>query len=92
MSSRQRPFTITRKLVEYLLAASVNVALALRYPGVGTPEYPVNSRTGKRVFLEINPRIQVEHTVTEETTNPEIVHIKLLRSSLATLAPLGHPS
>ncbi|KZP10347.1 hypothetical protein FIBSPDRAFT_218435 [Athelia psychrophila] len=40
------------------------MALALRYQGVGTCEYLVNSRTGKRVFLEISPRIQVEHTIT----------------------------
>ncbi|KZP19670.1 hypothetical protein FIBSPDRAFT_862369 [Athelia psychrophila] len=31
------------------------MALALRYPGVGTSGYLINSRTGKRVFLEINP-------------------------------------
>ncbi|KZP05627.1 hypothetical protein FIBSPDRAFT_1053981 [Athelia psychrophila] len=41
------PFTITRNPVEYPLAASVNMALALRYQGVGTTEYLVNSRTGK---------------------------------------------
>ncbi|KZP10363.1 hypothetical protein FIBSPDRAFT_963170 [Athelia psychrophila] len=37
----------------------------LEIPGVDTLEYLVNSCTGKWVFLEINPRIQVEHTVTD---------------------------
>ncbi|KZP05157.1 hypothetical protein FIBSPDRAFT_361368 [Athelia psychrophila] len=38
---------MTRNLVEYPLAAGVNMALALRCQGVGTPEYLVNSCTGK---------------------------------------------
>ncbi|KZP09284.1 hypothetical protein FIBSPDRAFT_938564 [Athelia psychrophila] len=89
---RRAPFTITRNLVEYLLAASVDMAPALRYPGVSTFEYLVNSRTGNWVFLEINPRVQVEHTATGETTNFEIAHIQLLhlRSSLAAPASLSH--
>ncbi|KZP02664.1 hypothetical protein FIBSPDRAFT_905638, partial [Athelia psychrophila] len=61
-TAAQRRF---QNVVELLAASeSVNMALALRYQGVGTCEYLVNSRTGKRVFLEINPRIQVEHTIT----------------------------
>ncbi|KZP17462.1 carboxylase:pyruvate/acetyl-coa/propionyl-CoA [Athelia psychrophila] len=83
------PSTIPRNLVKPLLAASVKMARALRYQGVGTFEYLVNSHTGQWVFLEINPRIQVEHTVTEEITNQDLVRIQLLLSSSATLAALG---
>ncbi|KZP02921.1 hypothetical protein FIBSPDRAFT_905421, partial [Athelia psychrophila] len=53
--ARTAPFTITRNLVEYLLAASVDMAPALRYPGVDMFEYLVNSRTGNWVFLATNP-------------------------------------
>ncbi|KZP12838.1 hypothetical protein FIBSPDRAFT_148493 [Athelia psychrophila] len=48
----ERPSPSPGNPVEYLLAPSVNMALAWRYQGVGTFEYLVNSRTGKQVFLE----------------------------------------
>ncbi|KZP17607.1 hypothetical protein FIBSPDRAFT_894184 [Athelia psychrophila] len=55
--------------------------------GTGTFEYLANSQTAQWVSLEINPRIQVEHTATEELTNLDLVRVQLLFSS-ATLAPL----
>ncbi|KZP24320.1 hypothetical protein FIBSPDRAFT_889020 [Athelia psychrophila] len=45
------------------LDALIQMARVLRYQGVGTLAYPVNSHTGERVFLEINPRMQVEYGV-----------------------------
>lgn len=58
------PSTLSRKLIKPLLSASVEMARHLRYKGLGTFEYLVNTKNGDYVFLEINPRIQVEHTVT----------------------------
>ncbi|KZP24352.1 hypothetical protein FIBSPDRAFT_856971 [Athelia psychrophila] len=49
-----------RNLVESLLAASTEMARALRYQGAATfeyLEYLVNSHTGEWLFIEINPRI-----------------------------------
>ncbi|KZP27934.1 glutathione synthetase ATP-binding domain-like protein [Athelia psychrophila] len=62
-----------RNIVDLLLAASMKIARALRYQGVGTFEYLVNSHTGQRVFLEINPRVQVGHTATEDIINLDLL-------------------
>ncbi|KZP28769.1 hypothetical protein FIBSPDRAFT_994338 [Athelia psychrophila] len=64
------------------------VARSLRYQGMDTFEYIVNSHTGRWVFLGINPCIQVEHMVTEEITNLDIVRMQLHLSNSATLTSL----
>ncbi len=57
------------------------------YTGLATVEFLV---TGSRfVFLEVNPRIQVEHTVTEEVTGLDLVELMLRITGGATLADLG---
>ncbi|KZP22872.1 hypothetical protein FIBSPDRAFT_859101 [Athelia psychrophila] len=53
-----------RNLVEPAVAISTKIARVLRYQGVGTFEYLVNSHPDKWVFLQINPRIQIKHTIT----------------------------
>ncbi|KZP08367.1 hypothetical protein FIBSPDRAFT_939054 [Athelia psychrophila] len=58
------PSTIPWNLVELLLAVSVKMARGLRYQCMGTFEYLVNSHIDQWAFLEINPCIQGEHTVT----------------------------
>ena len=47
------------------------------------------TRTGEHVFIEMNPRIQVEHTVTEETTDVDLVRTQLLVAEGARLHELG---
>jgi pyruvate carboxylase len=47
---------------------------------------------GEHFFLEVNPRIQVEHTVTEEITGVDLVQAQVLIAGGATLAELGLPS
>ncbi|KAJ2932220.1 hypothetical protein H1R20_g4871, partial [Candolleomyces eurysporus] len=58
------PSRLPRSGVQPLINASLSLATELWYKGLGTFEFLVNSKTGEWVFLEINPRVQVEHTVT----------------------------
>ncbi|KAF8055292.1 carboxylase:pyruvate/acetyl-coa/propionyl-CoA [Lyophyllum atratum] len=76
------PSRLPRSVIESLLQSSLKMAAHLNYRGLGTFEYLVNSQTSDWVFLEINPRVQVEHTVTEE-----IMHIDLVRTQLLLFTP-----
>lgn len=49
----------------------------IRYRSLGTFEFLVNPSTGEFFFLEINPRLQVEHTITESICSLDIVKIQL---------------
>ncbi|TFK28522.1 carboxylase:pyruvate/acetyl-coa/propionyl-CoA [Coprinopsis marcescibilis] len=75
------PSRLSREMVAPLLEASLKIARHLKYHGLGTFEYLMDSKTGNWVFLEINPRVQVEHTITEE-----IVDIDLVRAQLQLFA------
>jgi pyruvate carboxylase len=71
---------------------AVAFAKALNYVNAGTVEFLVDTageRAGQHVFIEMNPRIQVEHTVTEEVTDVDLVQAQLRIASGETLADLG---
>ena len=51
-----------------LTDAAVRLGTAANYRGAGTVEFLMDADTDKFYFIEVNPRIQVEHTVTEEVT------------------------
>ena len=71
---------------------AVKFAKALNYVNAGTVEFLVDTvgeRAGQHVFIEMNPRIQVEHTVTEEVTDVDLVQAQLRIASGETLADLG---
>ncbi|MGN6550303.1 MAG: pyruvate carboxylase, partial [Pararhizobium sp.] len=53
------------------------IAAATDYVGAGTVEFLMDVDTGKFYFIEVNPRIQVEHTVTEEVTGIDIVKAQI---------------
>ncbi|KDQ60049.1 hypothetical protein JAAARDRAFT_32422 [Jaapia argillacea MUCL 33604] len=74
------PSTLPQTKTSPLLEASLKMATHLKYKGLGTFEYLVNAYSNEWVFLEINPRVQVEHTVTEEITNVDLVRTQLLLS------------
>ncbi|KAG9307072.1 hypothetical protein G9A89_016900 [Geosiphon pyriformis] len=55
-----------------ILADAIKLAKAVNYRNAGTAEFLVDQQD-KHYFIEINPRIQVEHTITEEITGIDIV-------------------
>ena len=71
-----------------LLDDAVGFASSINYTNAGTVEFLVD-RAGRYVFIEMNPRIQVEHTVTEEVTDVDLVESQLLVAGGSTLPELG---
>jgi pyruvate carboxylase len=79
---------LPRHLREKLWADAVTFAAALGYRNAGTVEFLVGP-DGRYVFIEMNPRIQVEHTVTEEVTDIDLVQAQLQVAAGATLGDLN---
>ncbi|MGK5171611.1 pyruvate carboxylase [Geodermatophilus sp. CPCC 205761] len=75
-------------LRERICADAVAFARAIGYVNAGTVEFLLDPQ-GRHVFIEMNPRIQVEHTVTEEVTDVDLVQAQLRIASGETLADLG---
>ena len=65
------PF-ISESTYQEILSSAKAICQAADYVGAGTVEYLL-SRDGKLSFLEVNTRLQVEHPVTEATTNVDLV-------------------
>ena len=71
---------------------AVTFARSIGYVNAGTVEFLVDTvgeRVGQHVFIEMNPRIQVEHTVTEEVTDVDLVSSQMRIAAEETLADLG---
>ncbi len=66
--------------------AALKLARAANYQSAGTAEFLMDMNTGAFYFIEVNPRIQVEHTVTEEVTGVDVVKAQL---SVAEGAEIG---
>ncbi len=60
-----------------LCSAALRIGRATEYVGAGTVEFLLDAETGKFYFIEVNPRIQVEHTVTEVVTGLDIVKAQI---------------
>jgi pyruvate carboxylase len=60
-----------------LCGYALKIANETSYIGAGTVEFLMDVNTGKFYFIEVNPRIQVEHTVTEEVTGIDIVKAQI---------------
>lgn len=76
-------------LVKKAADAAVRIMKAIRYQSLGTVEFLVNEQLGEFYFLEINPRIQVEHTITESITGVDLVQSQLLIAQGYSLTQLG---
>ena len=78
---------------QQLLDAAITLGKACAYKGLGTVEFLLEvdqqGNAGEFFFIETNPRIQVEHTVTEEVTGLDLVSIQLRIAGGETLADLG---
>lgn len=64
---------LTPEMRETVGAMAIRAAKSIFYTSVGTVEFLLDVKTGKFYFMEINPRIQVEHTVTEMVTSIDLV-------------------
>ncbi|WP_458315521.1 pyruvate carboxylase [Mycolicibacterium brisbanense] len=73
---------------ERICADAVALARQINYSCAGTIEFLLDER-GHHVFIECNPRIQVEHTVTEEITDVDLVSSQLRIASGESLEDLG---
>jgi pyruvate carboxylase len=58
--------------------SAVQIGREVGYYNAGTVEFLLDTDTGKHYFIEVNPRIQVEHTVTEVVTGVDVVRSQLL--------------
>src|SRR5215212_1975317 len=76
------------ELRERLCDDAVRFGRAVGYRNAGTVEFLVGE-DGEYAFIEMNPRVQVEHTVTEETTDVDIVHAQLRIAGGEALGDLG---
>ncbi|MBQ2698248.1 MAG: pyruvate carboxylase, partial [Clostridia bacterium] len=81
-------FSVPEEIRQRLYDDAVKIAKAVNYVNAGTVEFLVDQASGKHYFIEMNPRIQVEHTVTEMVTGIDIVRAQIL---IAAGAPLSHP-
>ncbi|MDH6289056.1 pyruvate carboxylase [Rhodococcus sp. NM-2] len=79
---------LSEELRAKICADAVAFAKEINYSCAGTVEFLLDTR-GNHVFIEMNPRIQVEHTVTEEVTDVDLVQSQLRIASGETLADLG---
>ncbi len=80
-------WSVPQETVEALRRDAVKIAKSVGYVSAGTVEFLVD-KSGSYYFIEMNPRIQVEHTVTEVVTGIDIVRSQIL---IAAGYPLSHP-
>ncbi len=75
-------------LRDRICAAALRIGNAVNYECAGTVEFLLDADSGQFYFIEVNPRIQVEHTVTEQVTGIDLVKSQIL---VAQGTPLSDP-
>ena len=70
-------FALTEEQRQKICADAIKIAKAVNYRNAGTLEFLVD-KNGDHYFIEMNPRIQVEHTITEMTTGIDLVQTQIL--------------
>ncbi len=76
-------------LRQRILDDAVRLVAGTGYRSAGTVEFLVDPERGVHYFIECNPRIQVEHTITEQVTGIDLIEAQLHLAGGATLAELG---
>ena len=70
--------TLNDDVRQGILDAAIRIGQEANYSCAGTVEFLVDADEDKFYFIEVNPRIQVEHTVTEEVTGVDVVKAQIL--------------
>src|SRR5688572_24052929 len=76
---------LEQRIVKELCSASVTIASEIHYDNAGTVEFLLDLDRNEWFFIEMNPRIQVEHTVTEQITGLDLVRSQILVAQGAEL-------
>ena len=82
-------WSVPKATVDALRADAVKIAKHVGYVNAGTVEFLVDKVSGQHYFIEMNPRIQVEHTVSEMVSGIDLVRAQIL---IAEGHPLSHPA
>ncbi len=84
---------LPKRVREALAEAAIKLAREAGYYNAGTVEFLVDAESGEFYFIEVNPRIQVEHTVTEMVTGIDLVRCQILAAQGHNLheKPIGMP-
>ena len=80
-------WSVSKETIDALHEDAVKIAKSVGYVSAGTVEFLVD-KDGHHYFIEMNPRIQVEHTVTEMVTSIDLVRAQIL---IAEGQPISHP-
>ncbi|KAJ5177108.1 uncharacterized protein N7482_002985 [Penicillium canariense] len=78
-----------RGLVSRVIDSALKMASEIRYQSLGTFEFLVSESKGEFYFLEINPRLQVEHTITESISGIDLVQTQLQLAQGWTFEDVG---
>jgi pyruvate carboxylase len=81
-------FSLAPEVRQRILDAALAVGRAVQFDNAGTVEFLLDTDSGNFYFIEVNPRIQVEHTVTEAITGIDLVKSQIL---IAQGLPLSDP-
>ena len=75
-------------LRDRIIDSALTLAAEVNYLGIGTFEFLVEPDAGRYFFMEANPRVQVEHTVTEQVTGVDLVQSQIRLAAGASLVDL----
>ncbi|KAJ5495102.1 Biotin carboxylase [Penicillium diatomitis] len=78
-----------RQLISQVIESALKMASAIKYCSLGTFEFLVSEVKNEFYFLEVNPRLQVEHTITESISGIDLVQTQLLLAQGRSFKGLG---
>ncbi|KAF7716438.1 Uncharacterized protein PECH_003844 [Penicillium ucsense] len=78
-----------RQLISQVIDSALKMASAIKYCSLGTFEFLVSEVRNEFYFLEVNPRLQVEHTITESISGIDLVQTQLLLAQGRSFKELG---